>query len=92
MYEESAVKEAGRATDVQTEMKIMDEAIVHLGAYLEKLDTRLAPVLRSAIKDGNVGATPQESRVPLADAIRNQRYAVEHAGSLIDGILLRLHL
>jgi len=88
----SEEKTVGRAGDVETEIKIMDEALARLGAVLDKLDVRLTPVLRSAALQGQQGATPEEVRVPLAETIRQQRYAVERASSLVGGLLDRLQI
>jgi hypothetical protein len=91
--ERAASKEVDRPRDVPTELQVMEEALKRLGVTLETLEMRLDPVLRPAIKnDGRDGATPMESRVPLANMIREHRFLVERASSAVQGLIDRLHL
>jgi hypothetical protein len=93
MYEENAKeKEAVKTTDVATELRAADEATARLASLLERLESRLGPVLQTPTKETGSGATPQESRVPLADAIRSQRYSVERSANAVESVLSRLQL
>ena len=93
MYEDKVTaKEVRPVLDVEAEMKTMDEAIGRLGVVLEKLEIRLSPVLSSAIAEGKAASTPAPTLVPLAEAMRQQRYAVERAANLVGGLVDRLHL
>jgi hypothetical protein len=79
-------------SDVEIELKMIDEAIKRLSNVSDMLALRLTSVLRSPVTDVKVVDTPEEIRVPLADLIRAKRCAIDHTANLLRGIVERLQL
>lgn len=79
-----------RTSQVEGFSAELEKSIENLQTSVDKIEMRLASVLRSEPDCSKTGEAPEEILVPLADRIRSFKKRVENARIRLDGITERI--